>query len=438
MAKEKYKSKPFESWKKAKELRLNLYKEIAQAKEKGKLLVSGGTEGLIGLPAGLGDYVFLGGEPYGASVAHDPPFALRCQEEVESRGYARDLCAYCRNYLGSMFLNQYAFGGEFPKPDFFLQTHFCDTHAKWYQPASHYEGVPYFAIDLVPYLWEEEEEGKRLKIEYLSSQIHDAILWMEKLTKRRYEDERLIEAVYNECRSTALWAEICTLNKNIPAPLDEKSMFSLYVIAVLMRYRREAVEFYEMLLDEVKDRVANQIAAVPTERCRLLYDNQPPWYALSIFRYLEEYGVVSLGAHYSFGLSGGWGERDDGSWGQAKTPQEKGIVLKTRDDAVRTLAEWVLENHTLLRGLRFSGPGKNALILRLVKEWKADGVMMHQNRGCEALSLGQMEVRLALLKAGIPVMTYEGNVGDEREFDEPRTLARIDAFMESLGLSKLE
>jgi len=35
------------------------------------------------------------------------------------------------------------------------------------------------------------------------------------------------------------------------------------------------------------------------------------------------------------------------------------------------------------------------------------------------------------------VMTFEGNMGDEREFDEVRTQARVDAFMEQLGLRKL-
>jgi benzoyl-CoA reductase subunit B len=33
-------------------------------------------------------------------------------------------------------------------------------------------------------------------------------------------------------------------------------------------------------------------------------------------------------------------------------------------------------------------------------------------------------------------MTFEGNMGDEREFDEARTTARMDAFMETLGIKK--
>jgi benzoyl-CoA reductase subunit B len=33
-------------------------------------------------------------------------------------------------------------------------------------------------------------------------------------------------------------------------------------------------------------------------------------------------------------------------------------------------------------------------------------------------------------------MTYEGNMGDEREFDEKAVMTRMDIFLESLGLKK--
>ena len=73
----------------------------------------------------------------------------------------------------------------------------------------------------------------------------------------------------------------------------------------------------------------------------------------------------------------------------------------------------------------------------IAKDWNCQGVIMHLNRGCEGWAVGQLEVRRALVEAGFPVLAYEGNVADPREFDEPRTYARIDAFMESQGLKKL-
>jgi benzoyl-CoA reductase subunit B len=63
--------------------------------------------------------------------------------------------------------------------------------------------------------------------------------------------------------------------------------------------------------------------------------------------------------------------------------------------------------------------------------------MIHLNRGCESLAVGQLAARLALIEAGFPVITYEGNVADPREFDEPKTFARIDAFLEAQDLEEL-
>lgn len=42
-------------------------------------------------------------------------------------------------------------------------------------------------------------------------------------------------------------------------------------------------------------------------------------------------------------------------------------------------------------------------------------IIPHYNRGCEGLSVGIAENRLGLLERGRKVMTYEGNMGDERE-----------------------
>ncbi|MFQ5826486.1 MAG: benzoyl-CoA reductase, bzd-type, subunit O [Dehalococcoidia bacterium] len=435
MATTKYKTRPIESWKRAKELRLEHYKDVATAKEQGKLLVTGGTEGFVTLASGLGDYVYFGGEPYGASIAHDPPFAQECAEAAEAKGFARDMCAYMRNYWGSMFLDRFYFGGPFPRPDFSIQLHLCDSHAKWFQIVSEHFGMPLFGIEAPARGFTFDPGSDERRLEYLVGQLHDCIEWMEKTTGRKYDDEKLIHAIRNEFRSNQLWSQICTLNKNIPAPLDQKSNFALYVVSVLIRHKDESVKFYEMLLDEVKDRVANQIAAVGNEQARVLDDSQPPWYFLQLFRYLEAYGVVDVGSHYSFLLAGAFDLQEDGTWVPSKTPEERGMPLKTRDDALRALALWNLER-PIFDGLLMPIT-RCQHIVALARDWKTDGVILHLNRGCEGLSQSIMEARLALLEAGIPVCTYEGNTADKREFDESQVIDRLESFMESLGLSKL-
>jgi len=444
MMEKKYETAPLKTWNKAKEIRMKIYKEIAEAKDKGKVLIGGGAESLIALPTGF-DHAILVGEPYGASVAflhkENPELYMDMVEATEHAGYPRDLCAYMRNYLGSLLLDKYVFGGPFPRMDFCLQAGFCDTHSKWYQIVSEIEKIPYFSLDIIPSDWEisgESEKIKELKREYIVNQIHEAIEWMEKTTGRVFDDEKFIEGVTNEFNSTSLWAKVCIANRAIPAPLDEKTMLTFYVLAVIGRPRKDVVDFYRELLAEVEERVQNQIAANPYERCRVMTDSQPPWFALDLFRLLESYGVVSIGAHYTLGLSGGWEySEEEKSYNAATTPQERGIELRTRDDAAKALANWWLTTGTVCRGVRYSGAGKIQRIMDMVDKWHLEGVMLHLNRGCEGTSLGQMEIVQALLKAGIPTMTFEGNHADPREYDEPRTFARIESFMETLGLEKI-
>ena len=428
-----YPTEQLKCWKKAKELREQYYINFAKAKEKGGIRWSGSAWALDAIPAGLGNDVYsLTGEPYGAAIAIDKKFNKECQDAAESYGFARDLCAYMRTYWGSIILNKYPFGGEFPKPDFNFQTQICCSHAKWYQAAAKLEhDTPTFFIDVSvgPY-----NELTSERLDYVTNQGLEAVEWLEKTTGRKFNDELFIEAVKNEMRSTSLWAAICAENKVKPAPLDEKTMYSLYVLATLSKSSKWCADFYQECLDEVKDRVKRGIAAVPSERCRVMSDTQPPWGFLKVFRYLEEYGAVSIGSLYTFGLEGIWETKPDGSWGPRTLPWEKGIEMNTREQAMRLYADWNLSKP---QWQHFYDPRlKTEMMKTIVKEWQVDGVMLHLNRGCEGLSLGIMENRLGLAASGIPVMTFEGNMGDEREFDLGRTQNRVDSFMETLGLKR--
>jgi benzoyl-CoA reductase subunit B len=428
----KYPTEPLKSWGKAKKIREDYYRGYATAHEKGGLRWAGGAWSFDAIPAGLGDDVYpITGEPYSASTAFSKEQSMKCLEATEKAGYARDLCAYMRNYWGSVIRDEYTFGGPFPKPDFLWQDHICCSHAKWYQVVKELEGgdVPFFCIDVAA---GDENEINENKIDYLVGQMHDGIEFLEQTTGRKYNDNLLIKAVNNECRSTSVWAEICCYQKAIPAPLDEKTMYSLYVLGTLKKHGQEVADFFEELRDEVKSRVERGIAAIPNEKCRLMSDTQPPWGFLRVFRYLEKFGALSVGSLYTFALIGAWEVKEDGTWGPRTTPEQKGITIKDRDQALRILAEWNLHKPEWQHF--YSCHLKSDMMVRIAREWKLDGVMLHYNRGCEGLSVGIAENRLALIEAGFPVMIFEGNMGDEREFDEARTMARMDAFMETLGV----
>ncbi|MEW6073721.1 MAG: benzoyl-CoA reductase, bzd-type, subunit O [Planctomycetota bacterium] len=441
-----HRTESLQLWNKAKELRLRYYENYARAHERGGIRWAGGAWTLDAIPRGLGDDVWsITSEPYAASIAFDRPFSLRCLEATEKAGYARDLCSYMRNYWGGILLDEYAFPAfskTWPTPDFIFQDHICCSHAKWYQVVSDLEGgVPYYCVDVAtgPAIEADGEEFRYVPmaphaVEYVVAQCLEAIDWMEKLTGRPYQDELLRRAIFNHMRSTSTWARICELQKARPAPLDEKTMYSLYVHGTLGKASQWCADFYDELYAEVKDRVDRGIAAVPTERVRVMSDTQPPWGFLKVFRYLEQYGCVSIGSLYTFGLIGQWEIKEDGTWGPRTCPVSIDALPADREGM---LAEYIRFEINKPEWQHFYHPKlKSALMIRIARDWGLDGIMLHYNRGCEGLSLGIAENRLALQKAGYRVMTFEGNMGDEREFDEARTMARIDAFMETLDLKK--
>ncbi|MBI2829924.1 MAG: 2-hydroxyacyl-CoA dehydratase [Chloroflexi bacterium] len=434
-----YKTKPLDCWDRAKELRLNHYRDVWEAKEKGKLLVTGGEYSFPPLLAGLGDFEFLGGEPYGASLAaSDPAFVVKCHETTASKGYPENLCSYMRIYWGTMFLDEtspktFPFFGKFIKPDFCFPWAMCESQGKWYQTVAEHFKIPTYVICTPLRPHDNDRERRESHVQALVTQFEDAIEWLQKITKRGYDDEKLVDAVTNEIDATALWAKVCELNKAIPAPLDMKSMYSLYVINGLIRYRKEAPEFFQTLYDEVKDRVANRIAALATEKYRYLHDPEPVWHYLKMFRFLEQYGAVCVASLYSFTVGTAFERGENGSWVPAKTMKERGTTLKTRGEALRALAESYIDRP----GVMAWYPANKVIdTVKIAQDWHCNGAILSLNRGC-TLTGGQLEVRLALQEAGIPTMLYEANMADPREFDEKGFLRRIEVFMDTQGLKKL-
>lgn len=435
MIEQKYKTQPFRVFPKAKELRQNFYSRYARAGDEGVITTTGSIMSFRPVIAGIGDFIHLGGEPYGAVIGSDPVMAQQFTEATESRGYARDMCGYMRNYLGSMFMNKYAFGGPFKKPTFVFQVHFCEHHGKWYQIVQETLDVP---VKVIEFPVGPPDDGRhQARVDYLLSQLQEAIPWMEKVTGRKYDDERLIQALQNFFTTESLWGEIMLLNRNIPAPIDIKTLYAFQIPSTLFPHERACVDFHKELLDEMKYRVKEGIAAVPVERARLMHDNQPPWYFLDLFRFMEQFGAVVVISHYVLFLGGTVRESPGGGFERQPTPMEMGVKMTNRDEALRALVEWSLRRLTWRIGISNLADEKRELEVKLAKEWKIDAAIMHLNRGCEMIASNEKEVRLALMEAGFPVVTYEGNMADKREFDEGQTMRRITAFMESMNLKKI-
>lgn len=418
-----YPTRRIACWGKAKENRIQHFMEVMSARERGVPVVTGST-GHAGVLAGFGEIAYLPGEPYAAELTQHPELADRCLAAVDQRGYAGDLCGYIRLYWGSAFIGETPWG-PFPRPDFVLQAHHCDGHGKWFRRVADHFGVPFFVVEH-PEPSSYQQRPEQL-LEYEVGQYLDLIDWTGKQLGRAYDDEKLIEAVVNNRKTGALWAEICELNRAVPAPLDMKSMLTLSNVAVRQRYAASTVAFYRELRDEVKERVRDGIAAVGNERIRLLHDNLPVWFALHLFRWMEEYGAVCVASQYQF-CWGQWLYEEDGHFRAHRFEEvEQEPRPRTREEALRYLLAPGMGLGYML------GDSLRDVNMQLVRDWHCDGAVFHMNRGCQGATRSAMESRLALQRAGVPTVIYEGNSSDRRDFNESQAISRLQAFFESLA-----
>jgi benzoyl-CoA reductase subunit B len=151
-----------------------------------------------------------------------------------------------------------------------------------------------------------------------------------------------------------------------------------------------------------------------------------------MYRIMEKKGVVSIGSLYTFGLEGIW--RYDAERKMVfprELPKEQ---PRNSEEACRLLADWLL-NRPLYQAL-YHPSFKTAMMSAIARQWKVDGIILHLNRGCEGTTIGIAENRLGLLKEGFKVMTYEGNMADEREFDLESAMIRLEVFLDMLSTTK--
>lgn len=424
----RYPTKPLECWAKAKELRRMRNRHVWTAQEKGEVVIQGLLlEGMPSLFAGLGDFADPSFGPHYNQLMKNHPELIRCMEVAEARGYGRDMCSSMRLHLGQLLMGLATTGprGGSAVPHIAFQAAVCRSMVKTGQLYAEHFGVPFMTID-IPYKKTKEHR------DYMFHQLQEAIPWMEQATGRKVDDEKLIAAIRNEWEVNVLWAKICELNKAVPAPLDYRLILSMQIPRATLRHKKEAVQFYRELYDEVQERVAQGISARGFEQARLTQEGIAPFPYIHILRYPEKFGAIIVAGHMF--NAGAWELEEDGTWRSAPSLSELEKELRTRDDALLALADLYIFYHFH----ECSPLEKPASYLGRIRDWKVAGAIVHLDRGCINVQNGMQEAVFALHLAGIPTVTFEGSQADPRDLSEPQVYDRLDSFFESLGLTRLE
>ena len=157
-------------------------------------------------------------------------------------------------------------------------------------------------------------------------------------------------------------------------------------------------------------RIAAGVGAVREERHRVLWDNLPIWYRIGpLSQWLAARGVNVVASTYAH------------AWGEL-------APLMDPADPFDSMARVYL--HPILN--RSAGQKLEAM-RRMVRDFSADGVILHSDRSCKPYSLGQIDQRDGLVnQVGVPALLLDADHNDPRAFAEEQAAARLEAFVETM------
>jgi benzoyl-CoA reductase/2-hydroxyglutaryl-CoA dehydratase subunit BcrC/BadD/HgdB len=327
-------------------------------------------------------------------------------EKAEGMGYARDLCSYARVDIACAAVNGGPIGG-LPRPDMLVCcNNICGTVLKWYEVQARHFDAPLFILDTPIIHTEFTVEAHA----YVRAQLEEYIAFLEAHCGKRFDHDRLAEVGRLSIEGQRLWQQVLDTTVHRPAPMSAFDAFFHLSLIVTLRGTRTVVDYYTLLLDEMRTRVTEGIAAVPGETFRLLWDNLPVWYRT---RWLSEkfaaHGACLVADTYTSSWCGSLNFLDE-------------------NDFFGSMAEGYSRVYINLGTDQMAG-----MVVDMVDKYGADGLVIHSNRSCKPYSLGQYDIqRFVQEKRGIPCVVIEADMNDARSFSESQVETRIDAFMEML------
>jgi len=397
-----------QSVKKMKEIMTAYYIEAKTAGETGKKvawITSGGpVEPLIVM-----DVIPVYPENHGAMIGASRMGAA-LYEKAEAMGYASDLCSYACSDIACAPINGGPIGG-LPRPDMLICcNNICGTVLKWYEIQARYFNVPLFILD-TPFCHTEYTREMR---KYVSRQIDEYLRFLEEHCGKKYDYDRMKEVGKLSVTGQKLWQAVLDTTMHKPAPMSAFDAFFHLALIVTLRGTQQAVDYYEMLLAEMKKRIADGIGAIPNERYRLLWDNLPVWYRT---KWLSEKFAAQDACLVADTYTSAW-------CGSLKYVDENNFL--------ETMAECYTRIY-----LNIGVDEMAQTVMAMVYKYDVDGIVMHSNRSCKPYSLGQYDIqRIVEKQKGIPSLMLEADMTDERKFSESQIETRIDAFIEILQEKK--
>ncbi|HHV79408.1 MAG TPA: 2-hydroxyacyl-CoA dehydratase [Firmicutes bacterium] len=339
-----------------------------------------------------------------AAVAGISPVALTA---AQSQGYSSDLCSFHRCLVGLLGMEL------LPRPDAVITTNLmCDGGYRVLENLAAEIGVPHYHIDLplgttISAAEEDYVAGQlRETWERLKAQLYPSTLQ----TDKRFWELSLKRAMQESAAATSYRLRINNLRKQKPGPWRGAEALSYVAMDLLAMGCQEGTAYFKALESSLAARVASATPAIPDETYRLIWLHLRPYTDAQLLNHIE----LNWKALIAF---------NDYSYVHWAPPEP--------DKPWHSLASRMLRHPSW-------GPAERrvALVLKLIKEYDADGVIQFDHWGCrQSTGMGSL-LRQALRKNGIPFLELDGDCVDPRSASAGQHRSRVDAFMEVLEDAK--
>lgn len=331
--------------------------------------------------------------------------------ESNAIGYSPDICSYLTADVGAYMKGvtplSRAYDGieSVPKPDVLVfNTNQCRDVQDWFAWYAQYLNVPLLGVTTHRGV----SKVTKAHIQSVAEQMEGLVEPLSEISGKKFDMDEMkhVLALSRECSD--LWKEVLDTASAVPSPITFFDGTIHMGPAVVLRGTQQAVDYYKVLLAELKDRIKNNIAAVEGERFRLYWDGMPVWGRLSAHSKLfAELKTNVLASTYC------------NSWI---------FTAFDSEDPFNSMARAYTELF-IVRSDTF----KEKYIKDMLDFFKTDGIIYHDAKTCPNNSNCRYGMPQRLEKeTGVPSLVINGDLNDLRLVSDEQTKTNIEAFIEQL------
>jgi benzoyl-CoA reductase/2-hydroxyglutaryl-CoA dehydratase subunit BcrC/BadD/HgdB len=331
--------------------------------------------------------------------------------EANAVGYSPDICSYLTSDIGAYLKKttplSKAYPGieRVPRPDVLVyNTNQCRDVQDWFGWYAKELGVPAIGVSSPKNVVDVTDA----LVDDVATQIQALVPTLESIAGARLDIDALRETVALSRRCSELWKDVLETARHAPSPFTFFDGTIHMGPAVCLRGTPEALDYYRVLLAELRQRIADGVAAVEGERLRLYWEGMPVWGRLRQHSELfAEQRTCVLASTYC------------SSW-----------IFPAFDgaDPFRSMARAYLELF-IVRSEAY----KQRYLKDMLQRFAIDGIVYHDAKTCPYNSNNRYGLPQRLeAETGVPSLVLSGDLNDLRCVSDEQMKINVEAFVEQL------